>query len=234
MMKAMILAAGRGERMRPLTDSCPKPLLKVKGVPLIERHVKNLVHSGITEIIINHAWLGEQIESYLGSGEKYGAKIFYSAEKKALETAGGIKQALPLLAESDDDVFLVVNGDIYCDVNLGQLPTLADDKNAHVVLVNNPDHNLGGDFTLNAGLLENPTDNKLVNTFTFSGIALYRKAFFKQTSLLVSNHSGNSDNIESLAPLLRASANNKQVSAHLHVGHWTDVGTPERLAQLNA
>ena len=178
-MKAMILAAGRGERMRPLTDNCPKPLLKVKGVALIEYHIKNLVTAGIKDIVINHAWLGEKIVNFIGCGKRYSANIFYSAEPVALETAGGIIKALPMLTEHEDDVFLVLNGDVYCDFNLGHLPELLPECNAHLLLVENPEHNPKGDFQLSDGKLTN-LKNSQQSTYTFSGIAIYRKSFFGQ------------------------------------------------------
>jgi len=235
-MKAMILAAGRGERMRPLTDSCPKPLLKVRGVALIEYHIRNLVAAGIRDIVINHAWLGEQLIAHLGRGERFAANISYSEEVIALETAGGIIKALPLLAEQDDEVFLVINGDIYCDFQFAHLPVLAPEYSAHLVLVTNPEHNPNGDFQLENGVLVNPKGNKQ-NTYTFSGIALYRKSFFKQ---FFKQHSATKyDNVMSqeavkpLAPMLRAAADQQQVSANVMHSDWTDVGTPERLAKLN-
>ncbi|UUO24440.1 nucleotidyltransferase family protein [Colwellia sp. M166] len=235
-MKAMILAAGRGERMRPLTDNCPKPLLKVKGVALIEHHIKNLVAAGIKDIVINHAWLGQQLVDYLGCGKQLSANISYSEETLALETAGGIIKALPLLAEQDDEIFLVINGDIYCDFNFTHLPILSSKYSAHLILVTNPEHNLNGDFQLESGVLVNPKGNKQ-NTYTFSGIALYRKSFFKQ---FFKQHSATKyDNVMSqgavqpLAPMLRAAADQQQVSASVMHSAWTDVGTPERLAKLN-
>jgi MurNAc alpha-1-phosphate uridylyltransferase len=225
-MKAMILAAGRGERMRPLTDKCPKPLLQVKGIPLIEYHIKNLVAAGIKDIVVNHAWLGQKLVDHLGTGEKFSASIRYSEEPVALETAGGIIKALPLLADQDDDVFVVINGDIFCDYNFQQLPELLSQCNSHIMLVNNPEHNLKGDFQLNQGMLANP-DNVQQETYTFSGIALYRKSFFKQAIKSAQCV------VKPLAPLLRAAADLREISASLIDSAWTDVGTPERLAKLN-
>jgi MurNAc alpha-1-phosphate uridylyltransferase len=221
-MKAMILAAGRGERMRPLTDSCPKPLLTVKGVPLIEHHIKNLVAAGIKDIVINHAWLGQKIVDYLGSGEQFSANMSYSEEPVALETAGGIIKALPMLAEHEKDIFLVINGDIYCDFNLQQLPALAEAFNGHLFLVNNPEHNPNGDFIMADGILANPKNNSQ-EAYTFSGIALYRKQFFQQEQ----------QGVQPLAPMLRGAAEQGEISASLITSAWTDVGTPERLAKLN-
>ena len=225
----MILAAGRGERMRPLTDSCPKPLLKVGGVPLIEHHIRHLVATGITEIVINLAWLGEQIADHLQDGSRFGAHICYSRETSgALETAGGISKALPLLTDDSAAPFLVVNGDIYCDYSFKNLPELASDKLAHICLINNPSHNVTGDFLLNGDIVANLAefDNDLVaqQSFTFSGIGIYRPAFFSQTA---------SDEISPLAPLLRTAAMHEQLAGSVLNCQWVDVGTPERLAQLN-
>jgi len=213
-MKAMILAAGRGERMRPLTDNTPKPLLKVAGKSLIEHHIDNLKSAGFTELVINTAWLSEKIHQQLGDGSQYGISIEYSDEKEALETGGGIKKALPLLGEN----FLVVNGDVWCNYDYSQLPTLAEDMLAHLVLVNNPEHNPVGDFSITDNLLSNKEQNRL----TFSGIGLYRAALF--------NHN---EQRFPLAPLLRKSADDNKISAEFFPGKWLDIGTPERLEQLN-
>ena len=231
-MKAMILAAGRGERMRPLTDNCPKPLLKVKGLPLIEHHIKNLVAAGINDIVINHAWLGQQIVDYLGCGKQFSANISYSEEPVALETAGGIIKALPLLAEHENDIFLVINGDIYCDFNLNELPLLPVECSAHLLLVKNPEHNQSGDFQVAAGMLANPKSNNQ-ETYTFSGIALYRKSFFKQYTTTKQGELISQPVVQPLAPMLRAAAEQNKVSASIIASAWTDVGTPERLARLN-
>jgi|TARA_B110000438_G_scaffold295080_1_gene337521 MurNAc alpha-1-phosphate uridylyltransferase len=235
-MKAMILAAGRGERMRPLTDNCPKPLLTVNGLPLIVHHIKNLVAAGIKDIVINHAWLGQKIVDYLGCGQQFSANISYSEEPVALETAGGIIKALPMLVEHENDVFMVINGDIYCDFNLKQLPRLGEEFNAHLLLVNNPEHNPKGDFQLVEGVLTNPKNNHH-ETYTFSGIALYRKSFFKQDAATQESTLlqpvQEQQLIQPLAPMLRAGAEQGKVSASLMTNAWTDVGTPERLAELN-
>lgn len=225
----MILAAGRGERMRPLTDTCPKPLLKVKGVPLIEYHIKNLAAADVKNIVINHAWQGDKLVDYLADGEKFAVNIQYSKEPTALETAGGIINALPLLAEQDDEVFIVVNGDVFCDFEFKNLPKLGVGVNAHLLLVNNPEHNSKGDFQIHAGKLTN-LNNKEQDTYTFSGIALYRKCFFKkyQTEILTQHK------VKPLAPMLRAGADAGEISASLISSAWTDVGTPERLAKLNS
>lgn len=216
-MKAMILAAGRGERLRPLTDTTPKPLLPVGDKCLIEYHLQKLAEAGIKQVVINIAWLGEQIREKLGNGEKYELTISYSDEgEQALETAGGIIKALPLLG---DEAFLVVNGDIWCDYDFSQLLSKAIHTQAHLVLVNNPDHNHAGDFALEQGLLKNTGDTM----HTYSGIGIYTPAFFD----------GLKAGIQPLAPLLREKIENHLVSGELYHGQWTDVGTVERLQILN-
>ena len=228
--KAMILAAGRGERMRPLTDSCPKPLLRLKGKPLIEYHLDALGQGGFRDVVINTAWLGEQIEDHFGHESGSGVRIAYSHEGKdfggALETAGGIARALPML----DDVFWVLAGDVYMPHFLFTRAAYdrfaASGKLAHLVLVPNPEHNPQGDFGLDAhGLALNQAPVRQ----TFSTVALYRKAFF--ASLPAGNPQG--DKVK-LAPLLRAAMDRAEVSAELYHGPWADVGTPERLAALNS
>ncbi len=216
-MKAMILAAGRGERMRPLTDHTPKPLLPVAGRTLIEHTILQLIAAGFNDIIINHAHLGQQIEDHLGDGQRYGASICYSPEgTQGLETAGGIINALPLLG---DDVFLVVNGDIATDFPFAELKNQAVDL-AHLVLVDNPEHHPQGDFGLdNTGkVLENCTEK-----LTFSGIGLYRPELFSNIP------AGSSK----LGPLLRQAMANQRVSGQKFAGFWMDIGTPERLQDLN-
>lgn len=227
---AMILAAGRGERMRPLTDTCPKPLLKVKGKPLIEYHLDALGRGGFRDVVVNTAWLGEQIEDRYGHETPAGTRIVYSHEGQdfggALETAGGIARALPLLG----DVFWLVAGDVHMP---GFLFTRAafdrfatGGKLAHLWLVPNPAHNPGGDFGLSPdGLALNQADVR----HTYSTLALLRKNLF--ADLPAGNPQGE---IVKLAPLLRAAIDRGQVSAELYTGSWTDVGTPERLAALNA
>jgi N-acetyl-alpha-D-muramate 1-phosphate uridylyltransferase len=211
---AMILAAGRGERMRPLTDSTPKPLLRVHGQPLIERHVVGLVRAGIERIVVNLAWLGSQIREYVGDGSRYGAVITYSEESPALETAGGIFRALPWLSPGP---FAVVNGDIYTDFPFETL-SLNSDRDAHLVLVPNPSY-LRGDFALEHGLAVAESRDLL----TFSGIAVYRPAFFANCV----------DGVFPLKPLLLRSMAMNRCSAELFTGLWRDVGTPERLHALN-
>ena len=213
-MKAMILAAGRGERMRPLTDHTPKPLLEVGGQYLIEYHIRSLVAAGVTDLVINYAHLGEQIEAALGDGSVYGATIQYSPEAEALETGGGIFNALPLLGDSP---FIVVNGDIWTDysvVRLLQRPHLA-----HLVLVNNPDHHPQGDFALDDGLVRDEGDKKL----TFSGISVLAPSLFAQCD----------GGAFPLAPLLRQAMAQGQVTGEYYGGAWLDIGTPERLQSLD-
>jgi MurNAc alpha-1-phosphate uridylyltransferase len=218
---AMILAAGRGERMRPLTDSVPKPLLQVQGKSLIEYHIESLKRSGYERIIINHAWLGQQIESALGAGERFGLDILYSAELQALETAGGISKALPLLCpHSEDEMFTVINGDIFTNFDFGTLPNyLPEGIEAHLVMVNNPSHNLAGDFYFEGHSLHPKQGRKL----TFSGMAVYHKNFFAQVQ----------SGVKPLAPMLRTAINQELISAQHFTGQWTDVGTPQRLNELN-
>ncbi len=219
-MKVMILAAGRGERMRPLTDEIPKPLLMVAGKPLIQWQVEALQAAGFTELVINHAWLGEQIEAYLGDGSQFAVNIVYSPEgDHALETGGGIFRALPLLrAQSGDDAFLVVNADILTDVEFGRLPTQIDGL-AHLLMVPNPTHHLQGDFVLADGSIHNEGKSRL----TFGGIGIYRPQLFS-----------NCDNGKfALAPLLIQAMQQGQVSGQLHQGLWVDVGTKERLQYAN-
>lgn len=221
-MRAMILAAGRGERMRPLTDTCPKPLLEIAHKPLIVWHIERLVASGITEIVINHAHLGVQIEQALRSGERWGAKIQYSAEAQALETAGGIAQALPLLGSAP---FLVINGDIFCDIDFAAVAAHAQKLSpthlAHLILVANPTHNPAGDFSLDGPWVQEEGAAK----YTFSGVGAYHPNLF-----LSVKHGQRA----ALAPLLKNAMRNQGVTGELHTGRWTDVGTPTRLAELNA
>jgi len=215
-MKAMILAAGRGERMRPLTDDTPKALLLAGNKPLIEYHVEALAKAGINEIVINHAHLGKQIEQMLGDGHNFGIEIIYSAEGDAgLETGGGIFNALPLLG---DGPFIVVNADIWCDYPFERLPTKLSGL-AHLVLVNNPAHHPQGDFVLNNAQVSNEGDERL----TFSGIGVYRPALFV----------GCSPGVFALAPLLRKAIDEGKVSGEHFKGNWVDIGTPERLKELN-
>jgi N-acetyl-alpha-D-muramate 1-phosphate uridylyltransferase len=228
--QAMILAAGRGERMRPLTDHCPKPLLPVRGKPLIQYHTEALASAGFGEVVVNTAWLGHQIESHFaGPAARDGLQIRFSHEGRdfggALETAGGIARALTLL----DEVFWLVGGDVYVpqfDFSRAALERFAaGGKLAHIWLVPNPPHNPAGDFGLRPdGLALSQAEQR----FTYSTIGLYRKGLF--SSLPAGNPTGLK---APLAPLLRAGMDNAQVTAEIFNGAWTDVGTPERLAELN-
>ncbi len=235
-MKAMILAAGRGERLRPLTDKIPKPLIKIAGKSLIEYHLNNLAKAGFKDIVINTAWLADKIHAQLGDGTNYGVTIHYSDEGKALETAGGIINALPLLG---DEPFLVVNGDIWCDFNFSTLPTLNKNLQSHLVLVKNPEHNKKGDFALRDGRIKNitkaatnatteaATDSTGETLHTFSGIGLYRAEFFAEEQSTEQQQT-----IAALAPIIRKKCEYDLVSGQLYDGLWTDVGTVERLRQL--
>ena len=222
-MKAMILAAGRGERMRPLTDHTPKPLLPVGGKPLIVWHIEKLARAGIGDLVINHAHLGMQIEEALGDGSRFGVRIRYSPERPAaLETAGGIAHALHLLG---DKSFAVVNGDIWCDYDFAQLPQRAaalqaGNDMAHLVLINNPAHNQSGDFHLQQDRLSPAGGTRL----TFSGIGLYKPSLFAQLDRNAA---------APLAPLLREQIAQGRVGGEHHTGRWVDVGTPQRLAELD-
>ena len=219
----MILAAGRGERMRPLTDSCPKPLLQAGGLPLIVWHLRSLAASGFRSVVINHAHLGEQIESALGDGARWSLSISYSREEQALESAGGIANALPLLGDAP---FLVVNGDVWCDYDFGRSRTIAAQMRAAgllawCVLVDNPAHHPRGDFGIDRGRLCDDAGPKL----TFSGIGVYEPRLFASIG---------ARERAPLAPLLRAAIAARRAGAERHFGRWTDVGTPQRLAELDA
>jgi len=215
-MKAMILAAGRGERMRPLTDATPKPLLRIGGQTLIERHVHALARAGVRHLVINHAHLGGQIERALGDGRAYGVDIVYSPEPEgALETGGGIFNALPLLGT---EPFLVLNADIWTDYPFTSLP-VAIDGLAHLVMVSNPAHHPDGDFSLSAGKLAQRGPAML----TFSGIGIYRPQLF----------AGCTPGAFPLAPLLRTAMDAGQVSGEHYTGTWFDIGAPERLEAIN-
>lgn len=231
-MKAMIFAAGRGERMRPLTDTCPKPLLTVRGRPLIVWHILNLVRAGITEIVINHAHLGHMIEEALGDGSQFGAQIVYSPEGTALETAGGIAKARHLLGDAP---FVAIAGDVYCPhFDFGKVKDVLEENDpwgnphAHdqrdlgwLYLVKNPAHHPDGDFALANFALANSGEPR----FTFSGIGVYRPELFDGVK------AGDS---AKLAPILREFADKGRIGGEVFRGDWTDVGTVERLEQLNA
>lgn len=211
----MLLAAGRGERMRPLSDRLPKPLLEVAGHALIVHLIERLVAAGFTELVINHAWLGHLIVEHLGGGEQFGARIAYSDESgEALETAGGIQHALPLLGERP---FVAVNADIWTDYPFAALPPKLEGL-AHLVLVDNPSHHPEGDFSLEGGRV----DNDGAQALTFSGIGVYDPALFATRS----------PGRFALAPLLRKTARNGQVHGEHFRGEWRDIGTLERLEAL--
>jgi MurNAc alpha-1-phosphate uridylyltransferase len=212
-MKAMILAAGRGERLRPVTDSLPKPLLEVKHKPLIVHHLEALSRAGFKEVVINISWLGNQIRERLGDGDSFNLLIEYSEEDEALETAGGILQALDRLGER----FAVINADIYTDYDYASLRHIESD--AHLVLVENPAHHAHGDFSLRNTRVGNDGDQ----LYTFAGISQYHRRFFD----------GLEQGKRPLAPLLRAAADLQQVSGELYRGNWTDIGTLERWQSLD-
>jgi MurNAc alpha-1-phosphate uridylyltransferase len=215
-MKAMILAAGLGKRMRPLTDHCPKPLLPVAGKPLIVHHLERLRVAGIHEVVINVSYRAEQIMETLGDGDAFGLRIDWSRETTPLETGGGIQQALPLLGEAP---FLLINGDVWCEA-LPSAQALQGEDLAHLMLVNNPPHHPGGDFDLRAGRVHQSSATRL----TFAGISVIHPALL----------AGQPQGAFALAPLLRAAIDNQRVSGQHYAGHWVDVGTPERLAELES
>jgi MurNAc alpha-1-phosphate uridylyltransferase len=216
-MKAMILAAGRGERLRPLTDEIPKPLIEVGGRCLLERHLDNVKSAGIETVVINLGWLGDKIVEYVGSGKRYGLEVIYSQEgNNILETGGGIHKALPMLGS---EPFLVVNGDIYTDMSVPDV-SLEYEHLGHLVMVPTPGYRDRGDFNIEEGLICNGTDAAL----TFSGVAIYRPDFFD----------GCEAGRFSIAPMLREAADRGQLSGSLYEGLWADAGTPDRLAALKA
>lgn len=217
-MKAMILAAGKGERLRPLTLHTPKPLVRVAGVPLIEYHLRALAAAGVSEVVINHAWLGQQIEDHLGDGQRFGVAIRYSAEGEPLETGGGIFRALPLLGDAP---FLLINGDIWCDYPFAALSRPLSGL-AHLVLVDNPGHHPEGDFVLEGVRVETARDG--MPNLTYSGIAVLDPRLF----------AGCSPGAFKLAPLLRRAMAEGQVSGERFAGRWVDVGTHERLAEIES
>ena len=217
-MKAMILAAGKGERLRPLTLHTPKPLICAGGVPLIEYHLRALAAAGFTEIVINHAWLGQQIEDHLGDGSRFGVSIRYSPEGEPLETGGGIFKALPLLGA---EPFAVVNGDIWTDYDFGALRQPLTGL-AHLVLVDNPAHHPTGDFCLNGKQVEDGVSGS--DTLTYSGIAVLHPELFRECTA----------GAFKLAPLLRKAMVAGQVTGERLLGHWVDVGTHERLAEVES
>ncbi|RXZ44550.1 N-acetylmuramate alpha-1-phosphate uridylyltransferase MurU [Crenobacter cavernae] len=221
-MKAMILAAGRGERMRPLTDATPKPLLMAGAQPLIGWHLKRLAEAGVKDVVVNHAWLGKEIEARLADGAEWGVHIAYSPEPEALETAGGIATALPLLS---DVPFAVVNGDVLTDFPFARLIDAASrldgvERLAHLVLIDNPEHHAAGDFSLDANGRVHDEPG-----LTFAGIGVYHPALFEGLE---------AHRPAKLAPLLRAAMARGQVSGEHYRGLWHDVGTAQRLAEADA
>lgn len=228
LFKAMILAAGRGERMRPLTDTRPKPLLQAGGKSLIEHQLIRLANAGFTEIAINHAYLGEMIEAALGNGDRYGVNIKYSHEPLVLETAGGIANAMPLLTnDARDQPFLVVNADVYSDMDyavllpvLSQMQSHPEESLMHLVLVDNPGHHPDGDFCLDGTKISLDGNNKL----TFSGVGAYQPRLFRDVA---------PNNPAKLAPLFHNAIKDKKISGEHFQGVWIDVGTPARLDYLD-
>ncbi len=215
-MRAMILAAGRGVRMRPLTDHKPKPLLSIAGKPLLQYHIEALAAAGVTEMVINHALMGKMIEDYFGSGRSFNVHISYSAEgSEPLETGGGIKQALPLLGDAP---FIVVNGDVWTDYDFSRLPAEPTGL-AHLVMVNNPPHHRGGDFQLRQGKVKDTGQQR----YTYSGIGVFRPALFSLAR----------QRVFPLAPLLRSAMQRDLVDGELYPGKWLDIGTVERLKLAN-
>lgn len=216
-MKAMILAAGLGTRMRPLTDHCPKPLLEAGGKPLIGHHLERLAAIGIRDVVVNVSYRAEQIVTALGDGAAYGVRLQWSREEMPLETGGGIRQALPLLGTAP---FLLINGDVWCEFDARWLAPLENDL-ARLVLVDNPEHHRAGDFHLDAGGRVHAEGQP---TLTYSGIGLLDPA-------LVADQSPGTFK---LAPLLREAMNTGRVGGCHHAGPWVDVGTPARLRELDA
>ena len=227
-MRALIFAAGKGERMRPLTEHTPKPLLKVRGKALVEWHLERLAAIGVTDVVLNLAWLADCFEPALGDGARWGLRLHYSREgAEPLETGGGMLHALPSLGDAP---FLAVNGDIWCDFDFAALPSEPPGL-AHLVMVDNPDHNPRGDFALtDDGALHSDGDPRL----TFAGIGVYRPALLANWRAVIGPEpgAGLAPPRFKLTPLLRAAMARGQVSGQHHRGHWTDVGTPERLAAL--
>lgn len=224
-MKAMILAAGLGNRMRPLTDHTPKPLLCAGGKPLIEYHLENMQRAGIREVIINLAYLGEKIRAHLGDGQQFGLQIIYSNEPEPLETGGAILHALDALGT---DTFLLVNGDVWCDLEFAHFiqQPLAENQRGHLLLVPNPEFHPQGDFALNtSGQLIVDSDKTHPQRFTFGGISLL-------TPELIANYPDKRQKFP-LVEVLRRALGEGQLTGQVHRGHWSDVGTPERLEELN-
>ena len=227
-MKALVFAAGLGERMRPLTDHTPKPLLQAGGKPLIAWHLEKLAAVGVTEVVVNTSWLADRFPAALGDGSRWGLRLHYSHEGAVpLETGGGMLHALPLLGDAP---FIAVNGDIWTDYDFARLPRQPR-GDAHLVLVDNPAHHPQGDFAPGAdGLLSSDGATKL----TFSGIGVYRPRFLTDWRAAIGDVPGADETPPRfrLAPLLRAAMDRGAVSGEHHAGRWTDVGTPQRLQEL--
>ena len=229
-LSCLLLAAGRGERMRPLTDNLPKPLLKIQNKSLLQWHLEALSQAGVKDIVINHAWLGQKIEDAFSDGAQLGVRIQYSPEGKALETAGGICKALPLL--DPNDYFLVINGDVFCPdfpierllATLSALQGAPKPPLAHLVMVPNPPQHPDGDFYLSHSQVSN-TESAGAEKLTFSGIGIYHKSLFAGLEIGIP---------AKLAPLLRTAMKDNQVFGEKYLGPWHDVGSPERLQELNA
>ncbi len=220
-MRAMILAAGLGKRMRPLTDKLPKPLLLAAGKPLLQHTIEKLVAAGVTELVINLAYRGQQIRDFVGDGSRFGARVSYSEEARPLETGGGLSQALPLLGEQP---FLLINGDVWSDYPLAQLARceLPEGVDGNLVLVPSPDFNTGGDFSLaEDGFLSLPGESV---AFTFSGISLLHPR-------LIADYPRRRQQFP-LVEVLRVAATERRLTGQLYQGDWRDIGTPERLQQL--
>lgn len=214
----MILAAGRGQRMRPLTDSMPKPLLPVAGKPLIDYHLEKLAGAGVTQVVINHAWQGARLQQHIGNGQAYGLDVVWSAEAEGgLETAGGIIKALPLLG---DEPFWVINGDVWTDYEFSDLPTTLGDALGHLILVANPQHHSSGDFEVVEGKVALPQSGA---SYTFSGLSLLSPQLF----------AGYPVTKLALKPLFLEAIQQQRLQGSVYHGQWTDVGTPERLQQLS-
>lgn len=226
-MKALIFAAGRGERLRPLTDHTPKPLVVVRGKPLIVWHLEKLAALGVRDVVVNTSWLAERFPAELGDGSRWGLRLQFVHEGPApLETGGGMLNALPLLGDAP---FLLVNGDVFCDVDFASLPRQPEAL-AHLVLVDTPAYAARGDFALGSDGKLHADGNDLL---TYAGIGVYRPALLADWTLHAPADCGNPPRFP-LAPLLRAAMAQGQVSGQHHRGAWTDVGTAERLAALNA
>lgn len=227
-MKAMILAAGLGKRMQPLTNHTPKPLLKIGERYLIEFHLEKLAQAGIKELVINTHWLAEQIPAALGTGERWGLNIHYSHEPELLETAGGIRQCLELLTDTSSDTFLLINGDVYFEWDLAQwlaaAPSLNECQQAYLALVDNPAHHPSGDFAYSSSTLELQALDSGLPAYTYAGVGIFRASFFESLA----------QGYQPLGPLLKAGLAQQAILGRPVDAYWLDVGSPERLAELRA